>query len=170
MDHPGGGARYNVPLAPVMRNSMGDGRIVHGRTDRYEFIVTRTGADSALVFGRSGVTAMPVPSMMRDSLFRDRVRRSPQLQGVAKLSDIPSSYPLWNQLHRDGQGNIWVARGRQPSGASQFDVFSPAGAFLGVVPRPWGSVWTSWAGDRVAVLDTDEDDLPRVRVFKIVRR
>jgi hypothetical protein len=167
----GGTARYNIPFAPVNVNRMlSDGRVIHGRTDRYEFVVSRTGADTALLFGRSGVAAVPVPKAIRDSVFADKVRRSPQLKASASVGDLPGTYDLWNQVHEDGQGNFWVQRGRQASGAQQFDVFAASGAFLGSVPRPWSPAVTAWAGDRVAVLDTDADDLPRVRVYKIVRK
>ncbi len=114
--------------------------------------------------------AVSVPKETRDSVFADKVRRSPQLKAFASVGDLPVRYDLWNQVNQDGQGNFWVQRGRQASGAAQFDVFAATGAFLGAVPRPWSPAVAAWAGDRIAVLDTDTEDLSRVRVYRIVRK
>jgi hypothetical protein len=168
----GGSTTWSIPFAPSNVNlRLPDGSFVHGRTDRYELLASRNGRDTVRIFGRSGVGASTIPAQRRDSVFHARVDRAPALQAIAKESDLPATYALWQTIDRDGSGNLWIGRGGPLSGSPLFDVFSPAGAFLGSVARPWGpSYVTSWAGDRVAVLDTDADDLPRVRIFRIERR
>lgn len=166
----GGGATYNIPFAPVNSSQpLPDGGFVHGRTDRYEIIVSRNGRDSIQLFGRSGVVPVPIPSAYRDSVFQAKISLSQPLRGVASLSDLPTVFELWSRVDRDGQGNFWVTRGGSLRGAPVLDVFGPSGAFLGTVPRPWGSARTAWGGDWVAVLDTDAGDRPRVRVYRISR-
>lgn len=167
-----GSTTWAIPFAPSNVNlRLPDGSFVFGRTDRYELIASRNGRDTIRIFGRSGVVPVMIPAHRRDSVFHARVDRSPALRDIARESDVPSDYPLWQTIDRDGSGNFWIGRGGGLSGAPSFDVFSPAGALLGPVARPWGPAYvTSWAGDRIAVLDTDADDLPRVRIFRIERR
>jgi hypothetical protein len=167
-----GSTAWAIPFSPSNVNlRLPDGSFVHGRTDRYELIASRNGRDTVRIFGRSGVLASPIAARRRDSVFHARVDRSPPLQAIARESDVPTTYNLWRTINRDGSGNFWIGRDGPPSDTPLFDIFSPAGAFLGSVVRPWVPAYlTSWAGDRVAVLDTDSDDLPRVRVFRIERR
>lgn len=110
-----------------------DGSILYGSTGRYQILRSRTGRDTLRMFGRTGVTGVPVPQQFRHSMF-ERMTGNPSIKSVAKLSDIPTSYPLWESLHEDSSGNI------------------------------------SFLGDRVAVIDSDADDLPRIRIYRIDRR
>ena len=167
----GGVAKYSVPLAP--RNVLAqltDGGFAFGRTDRYEIMVSRTGRDTSRIFGRSGVKALSIPSAYRDSLFHARTDRLTAAGATMDQSQMPRVFELWRELAVDGAGNFWVSAGGKLQGPPRFDVFAPAGDFLGTVPAPWSpGLRTSWAGDRVAVLDTDDADLPRIRVFRITR-
>lgn len=167
----GGSSRYSVPFAP--QNSHGflaDGRIVYGFTDRYELLITSTGADTARIIRREGVVGDPVPERVVDSLIAQRIKNAPALAQIAKKSDVPALQSLWTAVSVDGAGNLWVHRGDYRGGTPHFDVFDPEGRFLGEVPAPFTKLWaSSWAGDRVAVLDEDEAGLPRVRIYRIVR-
>lgn len=166
-----GSSSYTIPFAAANRNvRLRDGTMLHGRTDRYEFLVTRTGRDTVRVFGRTDAKAVPIPDAYRDSVYHARVDRNERLHSVAKESDVPRTFAVWDDLNVDGAGNFWVSAGGGHSGASRFDVFAPGGAYLGSVASPWRTgERTSWAGDRVAVLDVDANDLPRIRVFRIQR-
>ncbi|HEY8061621.1 MAG TPA: hypothetical protein VID74_02430, partial [Gemmatimonadales bacterium] len=86
-------------------------------------------------------------------------------------ADMPTSYPLWTGVSQDGAGNIWIERVASPTARREFDVFSVDGRFLGAVPVPFadGRV-ASWSRDHLAVLDTDANDLPRIRIFRVDRR
>lgn len=166
-----GSADYYIPLAAQNRSiRLADGTMLHGRTDRYELMLTRNGRDTVRIFGRTNVIPVPIPGNYRDSVYHAKIDRIERLRGIATESDVPTSFELWGAVNADGAGNIWVSTGGGRSGPSRLDVFAPAGAFLGSVPSPWRSgERTAWAGDRVAVLDNDENDLPRIRVFRIVR-
>ena len=166
-----GSSSYPIPFAAANRNlRLNDGTMVYGRTDRYEFVVTRTGRDTLRVFGRTDAVAVRIPAEIRDSVYHAMVDGNEPLHTVAKESDLPGIFALWDGLDVDGAGNVWVSAGGGLAGAPRFDVIAPNGAFLGSVPSPWRiGERTSWAGDRVAVLDPDANDLPRIRVFRIRR-
>lgn len=170
---PGGGfgtsTRY-VPLAAQSQVTLlRDGTAVFGRTDSPSFAVVRNGTDTVRVFGRTDVVPDRAPDGMRDSLFEAATSRNDKLREVAKLGDIPSTLPTWRGIEEDGADNLWVTIGGDGRPV-QFDVYDSTGLLLGTVARPWGpALATSWAGDRVAVLDTDPDDLPRIRIYRIDR-
>lgn len=170
---PGGGFGTSTRYVPLAAQSvvtlLHDGTAVFGRTDIPTFAVVRNGTDTVRVFGRTDVVPDRAPDEMRDSLFTAATSRNDKLREVASLGDIPSTLPTWRGIEEDGAGNLWVTIGGdgRPVG---FDVYDPTGLLLGTVARPWGpALATSWAGDRVAILDTDEADLPRIRVFRIDR-
>jgi len=167
----GGSSRYSVPFAA--QNSHGflaDGRIVYGFTDRYELLITSTGQDTARIIRREGVVGDPVPERVVDSLIALRIKNAPELAQIAKKSDVPALQSLWTAVEVDGAGNLWVHRGDYRGGTPRFDVFDPDGRYLGEVMSPFAKLWaSSWAGDRVAVLDEDEAGLPRVRIYRIER-
>lgn len=168
----GGRSRYNVPFAA--QNSHGflaDGRIVYGFTDRYELLITKTGTDTARIIRREGVVGDPVPDAAVDSIIAHRVKFAPALAQIAKKSDVPALRSLWTAVEVDGAGNFWVQRGDYEGGTPRFDVFDPEGRFLGEVLSPFTQLWAaSWAGDRVTVLDEDEAELPRVRIYRIAKK
>ena len=167
---PGGFMRQSVPFSPFnLYEFRPDGTVLYGGNDRYLFFTTRNGRDTVRMFGRSDVTAERIPSAVRDSAFNSS-SINPSFRGVAKENDIPSTYAVWGGFGVDGNGNAWVSPGN-PAGATRpFDVFDTSGRYLGAVPAPFGARFGSWAGDRVAILDTDGDGLPRVRIFRIDRR
>jgi hypothetical protein len=167
----GGVMSMSVPFAPQNSYAFGaDGSVIYGGQDRYRLLVSHDGRDTARIFGRTDVQAERIPSHFRDSIIAIYAKRE-QLKGVMHESDVPSSYPFWDEISIDGRGDVWVARGRISTGTLALDVFDPQGRFLGSVPPPFTSFWrSSWAGDRIAVVDMDENDLPRVRIFRVERR
>jgi sugar lactone lactonase YvrE len=77
---------------------------------------------------------------------------------------------MWRELDQDAEGNIWVGRPGSSGMSTSYDVFSLDGRLRGSVAIPWSMAWqASWGGDRVAVLDIDENDLPRIRVYRVER-
>jgi hypothetical protein len=168
----GGSTTFYVPLAgqnayAFLRN----GTIAYGATDSYMLLLTNHGNDTVRIFGRTGVVGAPVSDAVRDSLFRQIVDHNERARAVASLGDIPHSYPIWAGVFEDGGGNFWIDRPGRGNTLRQFDVFRPDGAFLGTVPSPFRRGTTlSWTADRVAVLDTDDNDAPRIRIYRIDRR
>jgi hypothetical protein len=171
IDQGGGGvATYSVPFAGYsMAETLRDGRIIYGFTSNYSLLLSSNGTDTVAVFGRDDATPMPIPDSIRQASFEQMTSRDSYVSG-AKLEEIPTTFPLWRELDQDGDGNIWVGR-PGPNGMSAFyDVFTLDGGLRGSVAMPWTMAWqTSWGGDRVAVLDIDENDLPRIRVYRIQR-
>lgn len=173
MSFPGGGTGTSsrlIPLAPqTVVELLHDGTAVFGRTDVATFAVVRNATDTLRLFGRSDVVPDPTPAGMRDSLFDQVNARTEVFKEVASPGDIPETLPLWLSIEEDDRGNIWVTTGGDGRPV-EFDIYDPTGAYLGAAPRPWHSAWaTSWAGDRVAIYDLDDQDLPRIRIFAIVR-
>ena len=169
---PGGFSQSSVPFSPFNFYAfLRDGSIVYGGTDRYLMFVTRTGHDTVRMFGRTGLDVIAIPAAVRDSQFRSATQ-DPNIRAVAAESDIPRTYALWGGFSVDGNGNTWVVPGGPPWAAAKwFDVFDPSGRFLGAVPAPFAAFsFASWASNRVAVLDNDENGLPRVRIFRVDRR
>lgn len=164
----GGIATTWVPLAPQTTTAFrNDGAMLFAANDRYEAVLTRTGRDTALVFGRTGVQAERVTAGYRDSLWAN-LMRNPYLKDVASKNDIPWTYAILNEMTFDGLGNVWASSGHGK--ALRFDVFTADGRYLGAVPPPFRSFWrSSWQGQRVAVV-AEEDDAPVIRVYRIDRR
>jgi hypothetical protein len=147
------------------------GTAVYGNTDRYELIMTRTGTDTVLLFSRVNPPLARISEAARDSALHAAVDRNEALRRVAKASDLPLTFPPWRTLHHDGEGNVWVGAPSERIQSSRFDVFSPDGRLLGSVAAPF-SVYATVAfhGERLTVIDTDADDLPRIRIYRIERQ
>ena len=73
----------------------------------------------------------------------------------------------------DGRDDLWVMLGGDMARPIRgFYVFDHAWTLSGGSARAIQvrHAFVSWAGDRVAIEDTDENDLPRIRIFRIDRR
>jgi hypothetical protein len=159
-----------VPLSPENRALvLRDGTLLLGNTATYQFWTTRTGMDTARTFRRTNVVAERAPTAVRESLFTAHTRDA-NTRAVASLGDIPTTYPLWREFVEDGGGNLWVLVGGEAGRPTRLDVFGPDGRFLGSVASPFVTLgWTGWSRDRVAQIGTDDNDLPLIRVYRIVR-
>jgi hypothetical protein len=94
------------------------------------------------------------------------------LRAAFKPEYIPDIKPSFTSIETDPDGNRWI---RLESGDTlnvHYDVFDPAGRWLGPVSVP-ASRWSgpylrpAWTRDRVAVIAEGEDGRPAVRVFRI---
>jgi hypothetical protein len=164
-------ATVGIPYSgQTVRRILHDGTLLYGATDHYQLIVSATDRDTIRIFGRSNVTAIPLRQSLRDSAFQFIVGKIDGLRAVAHVGDIPSTYPLWSAVSQDGNGNLWVDRGVVAGPPHQFDLFASDGRFLGVVPAPFAGHIGALNRDHVAVVDADENELPRIRVYRIDRR
>lgn len=164
-------AVFTIPYSPsTQRLVMWDGNILYGSTASDEFVISSTGTDTILVFGRSGAVPHSVSDSDRDNAY-SRYQQMSQLADMINRSDIPSVKPLWLGLHQDRHGSIWVhRRPSDPDGrGTEFDVYDPAGRYRGAVAAPFTSTTLGWSGDRLAVADEDLDGFPRITVYRIVR-
>lgn len=84
--------------------------------------------------------------------------------------EVPAFEPAFDQLLADGDGNLWAQRftadllTREPP---SWDVFSPAGTWLGVVATPGGMVVTTIRDGLVAGVYRDELGLEYVTVHRL---
>ena len=84
--------------------------------------------------------------------------------------EIPSHEPAFDLLLADGDGNLWARRftadllSREPS---SWDVFDPAGSWLGVVATPGGMTVTSIRDGLVAGIYRDELGVEYVSVHRL---
>lgn len=167
----GGFGMQSIPFAAYnTQRVLKNGNLLVGFNGVYQLFELRRSGDTVRIFGRAGVAANPIPTELRDSLFKLISGSNPGLREVAKLSDVPKQYPFWSSVHEDGSGNVWVLTDGRYEGPHQFDVFSHDGRFLGTVPLPFTKGAIRVLGDRIGVIDTDDNDLPRIRIYRIDRR
>lgn len=168
----GGQATYTIPFAAATdRTMLLDGTMLYGNSGEYQLRVTRTGRDTVRLIERSTGSAAPIPPLLRESTFHSIVDHNVDLRTVAKLNDIPKNFPVWSSPFEDASANIWVRPGGgAPEAPVRFDVFTHDGRLLGSVTAPftWSSPNITFLGDRIGVIDTDGNDLPRIRIYRIV--
>lgn len=162
----------SIPFRPSLAVALDpDGGFFLGMTDRYEIRQSRTGADTARVFGRAW-TPDPVTDARRSAELESRIKGASEGFGEAnvrsafRLEDIPSTLPAFLNLRADEAGRIWVRRWAvSDTTRSDFDVFDLAGAWLGSVTVPfkvneWGS--QAWTRDGLVTITEDADGRPTV--------
>ncbi|MBK9549439.1 MAG: hypothetical protein IPO52_10140 [Gemmatimonadetes bacterium] len=167
-----GPSEWTIPFPPTnIEQLLPTGGAVIGRTDDYALVVTRTGTDTVRRFSRVNPPLVRIPEATRDSALQANVRQQPKLRGIARLEDVPTHYAPWRGVYLDASGNFWVHARTERSDRTRFDVYTPDGVLLGAVVAPIPAAATvNFHGDRLAVIDTDADDLPRIRIFRIDRR
>ncbi len=169
----------SVPLTTSVELGLDPaGGVVLGRNDRYELVVSGTGQDTVQVFGRAA-TGNPIDGarrqLIRDSLVENYAKQFDKkaVEEAFRVSDLPSSAPLYRNIAVDRLGNRWLEQDDGGVAANRrFDVFDSTGAYLGQVPIPriFGNGWgTNWGTDRVATSAEDEDGMPVVVVYRISR-
>jgi hypothetical protein len=113
--------------------------------------------------------------LIRDSLVENYAKQFDKaaVEEAFKVSDLPSTAPLFRNIAVDRLGNRWLEQDDGGIAANRrFDVFDSTGAYLGQVPIPhdFGNGWgTAWGTDRVATSTEDEDGVPVVVVYRIER-
>lgn len=168
-------SRINVPLrASEVMAVRPDGRIVRGRTDSYRLVIGTDLSDSTRVFAATAPT-LSVTDVQRDSAYNATLERQRDdwrdaFAEVAKLSDIPSTWPVFTAITVDPANRTWVALPGDRGGFSRLQVFSPDGVLLGDVPMPANGAGIFngfWTGDRIYVGGEDDLGLPIIRVFRL---
>lgn len=157
-----------VPFAPSQEQTLTQaGTLIWGNQQRYELIVSRTGADTVRIITAPG-TAAPIPDSLRQSEFKAAVAREAWIATKGRLSDIPTAYPLWTTLATDKLDNLWVQRGKD--GGYIADVFSPDGILLGSVPTPFEfDSRDYWTATHLYHVHRDESGIPVIQVYRIRR-
>jgi hypothetical protein len=163
---------FTMPLAPAIADVfLPDGTLMYGVADRFEFFVTRNGRDTARIFGRSDQKPIPVAAGFIDTTLTDLIKFQPLVQTVAKRSDFPANFPMWNSAAVDNKGFVWVSIGLSGRTPSSVGIFDPDGRYLGAAPLWWERVdQMSFGGGRMASIGYDKDRRPVIRVYRVDRR
>jgi hypothetical protein len=180
----GGGATIAVPFSPMTSVvPTRRGGLVYGWGGRYELIWTRTGRDTALIFGRDWTPAPIAEGRKRAAVDRYvsfYVRNGRNMGGVdsvelvrtLSLGDVPATPPAFTWLLEDPAGNLWVVTDAgDDTLQTRFDVFDPTGRYLGPVRAPaqlLGYPGYSVVGrEAVYAIEQTSDGLPVVKRYRI---
>lgn len=165
----------NIPLQPSDRDIIRpDGKVVRGRTDALRLVIGARYDDSSRVILATAPT-LAVTDAQRDSAYRATLDGVDEdwrdaFAEVAKLGDIPGTWPVWTEMVADRENNLWVALPGDHGGYTSLLVFNSDGVLLGHVPMPHRGIFQGfWTRDRIYVRDEDDNDLPIIRVFRIVK-
>jgi hypothetical protein len=141
------------------------GSIVHGYSDRYRFTISRFDGTTRVV--EKAWNPVPIAGEERDQLsarYEDEARRD----ATHPAFSLPRTKPAYRDIFVDQDGRIWIsvfaratkrslsrdttANSGTPLDWAQdptFDVFDPAGRFLGTVVLPYGSTLWAARNDRI---------------------
>lgn len=154
------------------------GSLLSGWNGEYLVRTSRNGEDTVSLFGRPW-TPEPVTGAERSAIVERRIKDqegngTPEdvLRAAFKPEYIPDTKPAFTAIESDPEGNRWIRLESGDTLRVHYDVFDPAGRWLGPVSVPasqWGNPYQrpAWGRDRVAVLGEGEDGRPVVRVFRI---
>lgn len=159
-----------IPFMPVrVRVRTPDGLLLHGTSDQYRLALSGSRGDTVRLIEREA-PAVPIPDTLRQEVVATRVARTPELRDVAKVSDVPATYPRYVTPWVSEDGTIWVPVPHEGRQAARFDVFDPEGRLLGQVanPVPAASYWL-FTPDRAFAVDLNAGDGPAILVFRIAR-
>ncbi len=166
-----GRALVAVPLAPVWRATFTPGgEWVHGTTDRLRFAITDARGDTLRLIS-ADAPRWPIADSVRQAALDEIVAQNPALRTVARLDDVPTTYPAWSDLAVDGSGNLWVLASGPTGQGDHWLVFDRDGRLAGAVPAPFReAVRMFWTRDRVYVVARDGSaNGDEVRVYRIER-
>lgn len=171
-----------VPLQP-QDLSVADpiGGFVVGWSGEYQLRATRDGGDTTLLFSRPKPVGT-VSAAEKQAIVDERINANkqytpePVLRASLLASAIPDERPAYEQIAVDRSGRRWVRLSSSDSTTVRFDLFDTNGRWLDIVSVPqlgwnrqgWQPVF--WAAERVAVLVTDAEGRPAIKVYRIIRR
>jgi hypothetical protein len=168
-----------VPLQPRDLHAVDPlGGFISGWTADYLLWTSRNGRDTTALFGRqwtaSTVTSAERSALVEAAIENARGGRTPEnvLRAAFVPSYIPDIRPAFSAIEADPLGNRWIRLESADTLNIHYDVFDPAGRWLGPVSIP-SSGWSgpyqppAWGAERVAVLSEDADGKPLIRVYRI---
>ncbi len=148
-----------------------DGRYYWGLQGSYRIVVTRTGHDTLRIIEGVPPTPATIPESLRVEQIERYHRQDERWRAVAKLEDIPTTWPMWSSFVVDQSNHLWVLLPGPRGEGEYWDVFDPDGVLLGRVPAPFDQLWrTFWGSDRVyQVTENPQTELPEIRVWRVER-
>jgi hypothetical protein len=161
-------SRYSIPYQPSVSDiPWVAGGVLIGDNGTYTLIISRTGTDSALVFGRDW-TPQPIPTAIREARLKGYTERNEALKAVARLEDIPTTAPAFGDFQVDAEQRIWVELS-VPSDSTNtfFDLFTSGGVWLGTVRAPFRARQMLFRPGEVVVSMADDAELPMIVRYRM---
>jgi hypothetical protein len=160
-----------IPFSPERVTTFDrEGLLIWGDQQRYQLMLSKTGKDTIRVIS-AVAPAFPIADSLRQAELADVIKGSDWATNIAKLSDIPTTFPLWTDLTTDGAGNIWVLRPGTKGPGSTLDVFTPEGRLRGSVPAPFATLdYSYWTADHVYRIGESAEGQPTIEVWRIVTK
>jgi hypothetical protein len=157
-----------VPFAPYREMALTQsGTVVWGDQSASRIYFSRTGEDTVRVAEFPG-ESVAIPDSIRQMAYDEASEMHEWLAGIAKLEDIPTSYPRWLEMAMDGD-RVWLRRPRA-DGTYRWQVIDAEGRYLGELPAPFEPNWRDqWVEDRVYHVTTTDEGAPAVEVWRIDR-
>jgi hypothetical protein len=159
---------YQIPYQPrLVVSFLANGEMAAGRNDALLVWRSRHGTDTTRMMEMQ-LDAAAIPDSVREAAVNDRYVQE-NFRDIAKLDDIPGTYPVWSLLEDDGEGNLWLSH-RQTDGSARFLVFDATGRFLGAVPNWFSDQYIQdLRGDHILTQGPDDDGRLILRRYRIVR-
>ncbi len=182
-----------VLLSPVLQFVVHDGRIIAGYPDRYDIGVYDADGTALQRVRRAwrpepvtGVQAERVRAVLHERIEASYADMPEPLQDdrhrmTAEAFPIADHHPAHGRLLVDAAGHLWIERAdpdwlphttdRLPVAAQPlaWDVFDPAGLWLGSVDVPARFYVTAIGEDWVAGVAYEADGAERARVYRLVK-
>lgn len=157
-----------VPFAPDREYLLTRaGTVVWGDQLASRLIYSRTGEDTVRITDFPG-EAVTIPDSVRRAAYQEASDQHDWLAGIAKLDEIPTTYPYWVGMALDGD-RLWVRR-PLADGTHRWQVIDAEGRFLGELAAPFEPNWRDqWVQDRIYHVTTTSDGAPAVEVWRIDR-
>lgn len=148
-----------------------NGSRVVGNTGSYRLAVVSLVGDTVRTIS-APAPVLTLTIVERDSLYEEEMAGLDEswrdaVRATADPNDIPTTRPAWSEVTVDPQNRIWVSRPDPHGKGNLLDVLTADGVLLGTLPAPTGGINGTWVGDRVYVRDTDDNDLPVIRVLRL---
>lgn len=169
-----------IPAAPRVVSSLDPmGGVLFGYSGDYRIVSSRTGRDTAAIFGRAW-TAKPVSSAWRHATVERMVTQQAKywpeasLRAAFREDEIPATFPAFESISVDRAGNRWVRLSNgSDTTSTRLDVFDPAGRYLGPVKfqrylPPYGP--TAWTDRELYVVLESDEGTPAVMRFRLERK
>jgi hypothetical protein len=174
VDVGGGVANYEVPFGRQQHVAVHGDRIYNGTGDTFEIEVRSTDRGLERLIRAAlpprAVTSADVERWRSAHLERaaNNPRFRPAVERLLSEAPVPRTMPAYSALHVDRESNVW-ARAYAPADepATQWQVFDPAGRWIGAVELPDRAIVTEIGDDYVLVVARDELDIESVRLYRL---
>lgn len=159
-----------VPFTPSREWHVSRGGVWVGTSDAFRVHRLGDRGDTAFTVERQ-YEPVPVTGAERDTAVAQMKWFTDQ-GGKVDASRVPTHKPAFQGFFEDDQGYLWVRPYAREGQAEGYDVFDPAGRYLGHVEMPASSgfVQPVVRGSQLYATVLDDDDVPYVARYRIQGR